>query len=400
MKSSFILGTIAALVCFVPGALAKTPAEVERIAKSVSVEMLTGKGSGVIIYRQGDLYTAITNSHVACAKKGLCTDRQQIYPSFQLKTADGRVYRVPKSAIKLLKDSAGKPLDLAIVQFRSNKIYPIAQVADPGGLKVNDQVYTAGFPEDRGWSFGSGKAQAVVNRRLAADRGGYTVVYDAETLPGMSGGGAFDQNGRLVAIHGTGDRYTENTQAKVSRSNDTAREEVGSKIGYNRGIPVRWVVQSLKQQGILLGGKNLPSPTRAVNETAAKTADEFFIAGFNRWVDPGEDFQAGKKEAVVQFSRAVALNPRYTAAYFMRSHTKNGLKDPQGALTDYNKAISLDPKSIVAYASRGALKYEKLKDSKGAIADLRAAARIYRESGNAQSLQIVNNLLRRLGATE
>jgi V8-like Glu-specific endopeptidase len=248
MKSSLLFGAVAAVIYFAPGAMALSPAEVEQRAKAVSVEMLTGVGSGVIIHRQGDLYTVITNRHVVCqVRPERCTDRD-IYASYRLKTADGRVHQVAKANIKLLKDDAGKFLDLAIVQFRSDRTYQVAQVAEPGSLKVDDVVHTAGFPKGQGWLFGTGEAQAVVNRRLVGDNGGYTVVYNAETLPGMSGGGAFDNNGRLVAVHGQGDRYTKNTQAEVEQS-DTLKSEVGSKIGYNRGIPVRWVVQSLGDFG-------------------------------------------------------------------------------------------------------------------------------------------------------
>jgi tetratricopeptide (TPR) repeat protein len=368
MKSSLLFGAIAAVVCFAPGAMALSPAEVEQRAKAVSVEMLTGEGSGVIIHRQGDLYTVITNRHVVCkVRPERCTERE-IHPSYRLKTPDGRIYQVAKSNIKLLKDDAGKFLDLAIVQFRSSRSYPVVQVADPGSLKVDDAVYTAGFPRRQGWLFGAGQAQAVVNKRLVGDRGGYTVVYNAETLPGMSGGGAFDRDGRLVAVHGQGDRYKENTQAEEVASN-TVKKEVNSKIGYNRGIPVRWVVQGLGELGILVGNRKPLSQIRVANPTMAATADEFLIAGFNKLVDPGEDFQAGRREAVAQFSQAVALNPRYTIAYFLRASVKDDLNDPQGALADYNQAISLNPKNAVAYYNRGNLKYTKLNDPQGALAD-------------------------------
>jgi tetratricopeptide (TPR) repeat protein len=373
MKSSLLFGAVAAVVCFAPGAMALSPAEVEQKAKAVSVKMLTSKGSGVIIHRQGSLYTVITNSHVVCKLKKLCTDRE-IHSLYRLKTPDDRTYQVAKSNIKLLKDSAGKPLDLAIVQFRSSRSYPIAQVADSGGLKVGDAVYTAGFPQGQGWLFGTGQAQAVVNRRLLGDSGGYTIVYDAETLPGMSGGGAFDSNGLLVAVHGYGDKYTENTQAEVEPSN-TFKASLGNKIGINRGIPIRWVVKGLSDQGISLGGRRpidraastLPNRTNA----GQATADEFFIAGFNKFVDPGEDFQAGKKEAVELLNRSVAINPRYVIAYFFRAYIKNQLNDPQGALADCDKAISLNPQAAVytIYILRGTLKQEKLNDSQGALAD-------------------------------
>jgi tetratricopeptide (TPR) repeat protein len=372
MKSSLLFGAVAAVVCFAPGAMALSPAEVEQRAKAVSVEMLTGVGSGVIIHRQGDLYTVITNRHVVCkVRPESCTDRD-IHSSYRLKTSDGRVYQVARSNIKLLKDDAGKFLDLAIVQFRSNRSYPVAQVAEPGSLKVDDAVYTAGFPKGQGWLFGSGQAQAAVNKRLVGDRGGYTVVYNAETLPGMSGGGAFDRDGRLVAVHGQGDKFTENTEAEEVASN-TAKNEVNSKIGYNRGIPVRWVVQGLGELGIIVGSRKPLGQIRAGSPTAAATADEFFIAGFNKFVDPGADFQAGRREAVAQFNRSLVLNPRYTIVYFLRAYVKYKLNDPQGALANYDQAISLNPKLALAYNNRGNLKNEKLNDPKGALADYNQA---------------------------
>jgi tetratricopeptide (TPR) repeat protein len=248
------------------------------------------------------------------------------------------------------------------------------------------------------------------------------------------GGGAFDNNGRLVAVHGVGDRYTENTEAKVVSSN-AVKNNVGSKIGYNRGIPVRWVVQGLGELGILVGNRSSLSQIRAENPTVAATADEFFIAGFNKLVEPGEDFQAGQRESLAQFSRAIALNSRYTTAYFLRAYVKDSLNDPQGALADYNLAISLNPKYVNAYNNRGVLKqdklndpqgaladfnqsialnpkfanayynrgnlkYQKLNDRPGAISDFRAAAKIYRQQGQANDLKDAIDQLRELGATE
>jgi tetratricopeptide (TPR) repeat protein len=195
----------------------------------------------------------------------------------------------------------------------------------------------------------------------------------------MSGGGAFDQDGRLVAVHGYGDRFTENTQAEEVASN-IVKKEVNSKIGYNRGIPVRWVLQSLSELGILVGNRK---QIRLDKPTVAATADEFFITGFNKLVDPGEDFQAGRREAVAQFNQAVALNPRYTIAYFLRAYVKDLLNDPQGALADFNQGISLNPKIATAYNNRGNLKKDKLNDPQGALADFNQGISLNPKNANA-----------------
>jgi S1-C subfamily serine protease len=76
MKYPLILGSVAALVFFAHPAIAKSPAEIEQIAKSVSVEMITGTGSGVIIHRQGNRYTLITNRHVVCGSGGCNKSRR------------------------------------------------------------------------------------------------------------------------------------------------------------------------------------------------------------------------------------------------------------------------------------------------------------------------------------
>jgi tetratricopeptide (TPR) repeat protein/S1-C subfamily serine protease len=346
----------------------KSPAEIEQIAKSVSVEILTGSGSGVIIHRQGNLYTLITNRHVVCGS-GNC-DESRLTTNYRFSTADGQVHQVAKQAVQLLRDSAGNSLDLAIVQFKSNRSYQVAQVAEPDRLKVDDTIHTTGFSKEQGWLFGSGQANAVVNKRLAGDRGGYTIVYDAETLPGMSGGGAFDNNGRLVAIHGQGDRLTENTQVEMD-SFIPEYGNIGRKIGINRGIPVRWVVQSLSKLGISLGNKQPPDRTRMNYPMAA--ADEFFIAGVNKFIDPGEDFQAGRREAIDNLNYAIALNPGYTHAYIMRAYVKSKSGDRPGALADYDTAISLNPKYTAAYTQRGNLKQERERDWQAALDDYNKA---------------------------
>jgi hypothetical protein len=110
MKSSLLFGAVAAVVCFAPGAMALSPAEVEQQAKAVSVEINIDlpngekrSGSGVIIHRQGNLYTAITNRHVVCRVSPKNCKDSDIHASYRLKTADGQVYQVAQSNTKLLK---------------------------------------------------------------------------------------------------------------------------------------------------------------------------------------------------------------------------------------------------------------------------------------------------------
>jgi tetratricopeptide (TPR) repeat protein len=346
--------------------LAKTPAEIQAVAKAttVKIEKMHDKnaiGTGVIIHKQGQVYSLITNRHVVC-DEGRCN---QLSPGrqYRLSLPDGQQVQVSTKNIKLL----GQDLDLAVIQFSSSSSYPISPVAAPGKLKVKDAVFTAGFPQDyRSFRFGEGKAIAVVNRRIRGDKGGYSIVYDAQTLPGMSGGGVFNQDGELVAIHGQGDKYKENTDLRN-------QSKVNRKIGYNRGIPIRWLVQNLGEIGIILGERQPLSTIRFSTNRKPEVADEYFIAGFNKLVEPGANIMVGKKEAIQQFTKAIQLNTNYDYAYFMRAYTHEQLGNFPEALADYDQVISLqdalNPSFAAAYNNRGALKQEKLNDPQGALAD-------------------------------
>jgi tetratricopeptide (TPR) repeat protein/S1-C subfamily serine protease len=363
-----LMGTTVALIQIVlvqPMAAAKSASEVEAIARSVAVEIKLQKdgsvGSGVIINKKGDIYTLVTNKHVVCGDRR-CAELPS-GESYNLGLVDGQQYRVKALSIRLL----GNDLDLAIIQFRSNRNYAVAKMATTGNLKTEDEVYTAGFPfAQPGFAFGEGKAIAVVNKRLTGDSGGYTIIYNAQTLPGMSGGGVFNSSGQLVAIHGYGDQFKENTDL-----ND--KSNVGNKIGYNRGIPVRWLVQNLAEVGINLGTERSISGIRAARSQVPAIADEYFVAGFNKFVEPGDNVGAGKQQAIQKFSMAIRLNPKYQYAYFIRAIAYEQVQGFQQSLADYNQVILLNPKYFEPYNNRAILKYEKLNDIQGALADFNQA---------------------------
>jgi tetratricopeptide (TPR) repeat protein len=369
-----LVGTTVALVQPVVAAISAS--EVEAIARAVAVEIKlksdpSAVGSGVIIDRQRDLYTVVTNAHVVCG--GWRCSALPAGEIYSLGLSDGQQYQVKSSIIKLLGDD----LDLAIIQFRSNRNYAVAKVAAAGSLKVDDEVYASGFPcypesdpcQPFGYTFQEGRAIAVVNKRLDGDSGGYTIIYNAQTLPGMSGGGMFNSSGQLVAIHGRGDQFKENTDLDNNL-------RVNSKIGYNRGIPVRWLVQNLADLGInLRTDRSIRSVSsiRAARSQVPATADEYFIAGFNKYVDPGDDVVTGKKQAIQEFSRAIQFNPKYQDAYLMKAIVYAQVQEFQKSLTNYNQAILLNPKGFSAYYNRAILKGYKLNDTQGALTDYNQA---------------------------
>ena len=161
-------------------------------------------GSGVIIAKRGNTYYVATNLHVVRGRGGF----------YGVRTYDGEVYPVDdettRSNIHLLGEEQGengetiRGLDLAIVQFTSDKPYPLANL--PGKRSQGDQVFASGWPDP-----GNQSPRRV--RRLEPGNligiitppspdGGYGLQYNCETQRGMSGGPVFNAKGELVGIHG------------------------------------------------------------------------------------------------------------------------------------------------------------------------------------------------------
>ncbi len=358
-----------------------SPIEIEKIAKATSVKIeyqtIDGKieGSGFIIKKQGNTYTVITNAHVLNCTN--CT--------YTIRTVDNRSYKIPAKNIDSFRDKSD--LDVASVKFNSNYNYTAVIIGDSNKLKIRDRVYTTGFPHTKSvFSFNNGIIKASSGKRLEGDRGGYTIIYNAFTAKGMSGSGVFNDQGQVVAIHGSGDKYVKNTY----KQND---EFVGRKVGLNGGIPIKWLLNITQDKSL-----QIPS-----------TADDFFILGFNRYVEPDEENVVGsRREALTFLSKAITLRPDYEAAYFSRGYVLSQLDyfkeslsdynkyieiDPyyantynnmalikadnfneySSALSDFNKAISLNPNEFVFYLNRGSLKRRKILDYPGALDDLNKA---------------------------
>ena len=55
------------------------------------------------------------------------------------------------------------------------------------------------------------------------------------------------------------------------------------------------------------------------------------------------------KGAIAEYSKAIALNPKYAIAYYNRGISYNNKGKYDKAIHDYNVALSLNPKYIFAY---------------------------------------------------
>ena len=165
--------------------LALTRQEIDAIATQVTVRITgTRNGSGVIIKQDNNTYTVLTNFHTF-QEKG----------RFEIITPDGVTHQLNKIS------RVGSSLDLATLEFNSNRRYRVVELGDSTKITRGRDIYVSGFPADKGLNF----LRSEISRIDPPEKGGYSLVYRIGAFPGMSGGPILDENGKLVGIHGKTD---------------------------------------------------------------------------------------------------------------------------------------------------------------------------------------------------
>ena len=99
------------------------------------------------------------------------------------------------------------------------------------------------------------------------------------------------------------------------------------------------------------------------------TAIEWFRQGYSAAV------VGNYQEAVASYDRAIAQNPNFMEAYYVRGVAYNNMADPNRAIQDLDRAIAMDGKFAGAYYHRGlALKKMGIPDK--ALEDHKTSARL------------------------
>ncbi len=331
---SALVGTAATLVSYASPAVALSPVEVQRIAKQLTVQ-ITGcsKGSGVIIQKDGNNYTVLTAAHTITGS------------GCEIVAPDNSSYRITK--VKIFP----KQVDLAIVNFTSDRNYPVAKImSNSDQVEAGETVYVSGFPVSSVIAksvFAFVKGDVVSNGSTQQDRG-YSLIYNNNTLPGYSGGPVWNSQGELIAIHGQGDVDT--------KIRDTVNADIRIKTGYNLGITANTFTKLAATVGI--------SGYAPVTTTKPKPrpVDDLIASAVLK------ERQGNYRGVVVGMSKAIALDAQNPLPYYGRGLAKTKLGDNQGAVADYNRAIALNPNFANAYHNRGFAKSE-LGDEAGAIED-------------------------------
>jgi tetratricopeptide (TPR) repeat protein len=100
-----------------------------------------------------------------------------------------------------------------------------------------------------------------------------------------------------------------------------------------------------------------------------QTAEEYFKKGEAKY------HQGDFNKAIVNFDKAIEINPQYLEAYYYRGSIKFFLKDYSGALIDFDKTIEIDPNDGEFYYQRALAKL-LIGDKNGACLDWEKALKL------------------------
>jgi serine protease Do len=264
--ASILTGTavVSAIVMMLPSAARALPgSQVNDIAREVTVLIRgeQGHGSGVIIHKSGNTYYVLTADHVVRQKD-----------NFKLVTADKQAYAIDYSKIKRLDG-----VDLAIVKFTSDKNYPLAKI---GAAKTTEgqDVFVSGWPSNGAVGnaaggelvrqFTSGSISGFLPKSLS----GYSMIYTNVTRSGMSGCPVLDTAGRLVGIHGMGDKEDARQLMESGLSQEAAMSLAAKlKPGFNYAVPISVFLQ---KAGVL----GIDTDTLQVEKSPAPEAGTAYVA--------------------------------------------------------------------------------------------------------------------------
>jgi serine protease Do len=217
-----------------------------------------GFGSGVIIGRSEkgnkNVYTVLTAAHVVSKAEA---NYQLVSPVPLNSTAIKKRVKLPlniKTSVIILPG-----VDLALITFSSVDTFAVGTIGNSGDADEGSPVYVAGFPQP-------GKAitrfalqftGGMISSRLDGDEdpdnkggNGYDMAYTNVTRAGMSGGPVFDAAGRIVAIHGQGDRENQNPDEAAAGIVSSSQ-----KTGFNLGIPIQTFLNLRPQARKSFGAK-------------------------------------------------------------------------------------------------------------------------------------------------
>ena len=346
---------IIAILC-ASGVQAKTASEVfEKVSPSIVVikaYVSKGKGkqgSGVVL-EDG---IVVTNCHVVEKAATIQVVRQEInYP-----------------ATLLYSDWDRDVCSLSVGGFKGQAVTK----GSTSRIKVGDKVYSIGAPKGLELTLSDG----LISSLHPLSDGQYLQI-TAPISPGSSGGGLFDDEGRLIGL--TTSSLREGQQLNFALPVEWINELPKRNAPLPKAKmtpPVEWVKKSIE----LTKKKDWPRLIKhglRFTKAKPKDADSWHVLGF-AYMNSNQP-----TKAIEAFQKAVIINPKYTYAWngLGASYTLSGQADK--AIEVYQQAILINPEDPDLLSGLGFAYSEAGQPSK-AIETYQEAIRINPENANSWS---------------
>ena len=158
-------------------------------------------GSGVLVILPDKKAAILTSKHVI---KGLGSNE-----FIEIEYGPNKFFEIKRSNTFDIEglDLSIIYLDRKLLEANMNFNF-IASMLEFGDINTGNNVFVAGYPISndsitKDVRISDGKLQNISNK---ADKDGYDIGYSSPTYIGMSGGGLFSDEGKLIGIHGRGER--------------------------------------------------------------------------------------------------------------------------------------------------------------------------------------------------
>lgn len=327
-----IAGTMAVfgLVCVPAQALSLS--EIQAKATEITVKIQSDRpSSGVLVSRNGDRYRVLTTKHSV-----------RVEDQYAVITPDGESYPVEWRSIQPLPD-----LDLAIVEFKSDRTYAIANLSTASpysgqplflmGKATATPLFTPGsvIPQ----------LQAIPFAKDPFTQG-YGLFYSNIAQAGMSGGPVLNSNGQVMAIHGRseGEEIQLNNLESNLESNDRLH------LGYSSGITIRTLLTyqpklNLVTQPTMLSGL-LPEDMRSIDQLLRSLTQPPSISGSAiAWANHANTlYRMGRlPEGIRALQKSIKLSPKSFSLRYAEGVMFYTLGRKLDAVKAFDQALRLDP---------------------------------------------------------